>query len=126
MLHYRVTGESFLLSDVIGLAYKWSLPIRNRPAQGVLGGNGTNAPNIQNVRIFRQSIVHENIPEPVSVSMPVKNISKENDSHEYIDENDELDDDLTEVVPLGKKTELHQFERFVLKNKFDKIDELEQ
>ena len=42
MLHYRVTGESFLLSDVIGLAYKWSLPIRNRPAQGVLGGNGTN------------------------------------------------------------------------------------
>ena len=37
-----MTGESFLLSDVIGLAYKWSLPIRNRPAQGVLGGNGTN------------------------------------------------------------------------------------
>ena len=39
---YRVTSEKFLLSDVIGLAYKWNLPIRNRPAQGVLGGNGTN------------------------------------------------------------------------------------
>jgi hypothetical protein len=42
LFYYRVTGESFLLSDVIGLAYKWSLPIRNRPGQGVLGGNGTN------------------------------------------------------------------------------------
>ena len=38
----RVTGETFLLSDIIGLAYKWNLPIRNRPAQGVLGGNGNN------------------------------------------------------------------------------------
>lgn len=31
-----------MISDVIGLAYKWNLPVRNRPAQGVLGGNGTN------------------------------------------------------------------------------------
>ena len=37
-----MTGETFLLSDIIGLAYKWNLPIRNRPAQGVLGGNGNN------------------------------------------------------------------------------------
>ena len=42
LFDYRVTSEKFLLSDIIGLAYKWNLPVRNRPAQGVLGGNGTN------------------------------------------------------------------------------------
>ena len=38
----RVTGETYLLSDVIGLGYKWGVPIRSRPTGGALGSDGSN------------------------------------------------------------------------------------
>ena len=50
----RVTADQFLVSDLIGLAFKWGITLRSRPTQGGgIGGNGKN----QVTLVFRDLLV---------------------------------------------------------------------
>ena len=73
----KINGDLFLLSDLIGLSYKWGIALRSKPSGGI-GGNGKNQVTIvfrdllEDLRAARPDLTAHNL---ISMLTEVKKFS---------------------------------------------------